>query len=198
MKLRRVFHKAQASQAYPLRLLTLCLFFAVGIVAGQILQRAVPGETGSELEAYLRGYVSAAAEETQVSALQVLAVYLRAPLLLCLLGFCTFGAAVIPLVCALQGFTLSFAVACFAGNLGQKGLLLSLAVFGLRSVVALPCTLLIAQWAFDRALRRMRGETPVRTPTVRRRLLGCFFALLLGGILEITVVPRLFSAVLGG
>ena len=41
MKLRKVFHKAPASSARIPRLLTLCAFFAAGIVAGQVAQHAV-------------------------------------------------------------------------------------------------------------------------------------------------------------
>ena len=113
-----------------------------------------------------------------------------------LLASCSFGAVAIPLVCAWQGFTLSFAVACFAGSLGQEGVLLSLAAFGLRSVVVLPCTLLVAQWAFDKTLCRLRGESAAGTAAQRWRLIGCFIVLILGAVLEMTVVPRLFTLAL--
>lgn len=120
MKLRKVFHKAPASSARIPRLLTLCAFFAAGIVAGQVAQHAV---TGGELADYLRSYAGMVAENgaAQASLLRVAVAYLREPTIIFLLASCSFGAVAIPLVCAWQGFTLSFAVACFAGSLGQEG-----------------------------------------------------------------------------
>lgn len=120
MKLRKVFHKAPASSARIPRLLTLCAFFAAGIVAGQVAQHAV---TGGELADYLRSYAGMVAENgaAQASLLRVAVAYLRESTIIFLLASCSFGAVAIPLVCAWQGFTLSFAVACFAGSLGQEG-----------------------------------------------------------------------------
>lgn len=193
MKLCKVFRPTQTSQARIPRLLTLCAFFAVGILCGQLAQRAA---AGGELADYLRTYAGMVAQNgiTQPSLPRVAAAYLREPLIILLLGSCTFGAVAIPLVCAWQGFTLSFAVACFAGSLGRDGVLLSLAAFGLRCLVVLPCTLLIARWAFDKTLRRLRGEPSA--PGQRGRLIAAFALLLLGAVLEMTFVPQLFTMAL--
>ena len=189
MKLRKVFHKAPASSARIPRLLTLCAFFAAGIVAGQVAQHAV---TGGELADYLRSYAGMVAENgaAQASLLRVAVAYLREPTIIFLLGSCSFGAVAIPLVCAWQGFTLSFAVACFAGSLGQEGVLLSLAAFGLRSVVVLD----MANNQLHRDLSRL--ITRVLAAAQRWRLIGCFIVLILGAVLEMTVVPRLFTLAL--
>lgn len=200
MKLRKVFNRAQASPSHPLRLLTLCAFFAVGIIAGQVIQYTVGIDGATELAAYLRGYAGMITQQDATvssSAVRVFITYFRGPLLLLLLGFCTFGAVAIPLVCALQGFTLSFAVACFSASLGYEGVLLSLAAFGLRGVVTLPCSLIIAQWAFDKTINRLKGEPFAGSATQRRRLAACFFVLVLAAVLEIILVPQLFLLVLG-
>ena len=120
----------------------------------------------------LRRYAGLVAESgpTQASLPMAAAAYLREPAVIFLLGFCTFGAAVLPLVCLWQGFTLSFAVACFAASLGRDGVLLSLAAFGIRGVILIPCTLLTAQWAFDKALARLLGEKAA--PSRRTALVG--------------------------
>ena len=89
MKLRKVFHRAQASSSHPLRLLTLCVFFAVGIIAGQVMQYTVGIDGSTELAAYLRGYAGMITQqESSVpsSAVQVVITYFRGPLLLFLLG----------------------------------------------------------------------------------------------------------------
>ena len=200
MKLCKVFHRAQASPSHPLRLLMLCAFFAVGIIVGQVIQYAVGSDGNTELAAYLRGYAGMIAEQETVvssSAIQVAIAYFRGPLLLFLLGFCTFGAVAIPLVCGMQGFILSYAVACFAATLGYQGVPLSLAAFGLRGVVTLPCSLIIAQWALDKTIQRLKGEPFAGSAAQRRRLTACFFILALGAILEIILVPKFFLLILG-
>ncbi len=193
MKLRRVWNQAQASQPRVTRLLTLCAFFAAGIVLGQVVQPAV---TAGDLADYLRRYAGLVAENgpTQASLPMAAAAYLREPAVIFLLCFCTFGAAVIPLVCLWQGFTLSFAVACFAASLGRDGVLLSLAAFGIRGVILIPCTLLTAQWAFDKALARLLGEKAALSR--RGPLAACLALLLLGAVLEVIAVPRLFALLL--
>lgn len=196
MRLRKVFHRAQMSRPQLPRLLTLCAFFAAGIIAGQLAQTAA---ASSELAAYLHRYAGWLAQDgaATVSFWQVAVSYLREPLAVLLFGFCTFGAAVIPLVCAWQGFTLSFAVACLAASFGSRGILLALAALGVRCVILLPCTLVLARWAFDRALCRLRGEAP--TWTGQWWLLpGCFIFLTLGAVLETTAVPRWFILVFSG
>ena len=85
MKLRKVFHRAQASSSHPLRLLTLCAFFAVGIIAGQIMQYMVGVDGSTELATYLRGYAGMITQQEALapsSALQVVIIYFRGPLLL--------------------------------------------------------------------------------------------------------------------
>ena len=203
MKLRKVFHKAPASSARIPRLLTLCAFFAVGIVAGQVAQHAV---TGGELADYLRSYAGMVAENgaAQASLLRVAAAYLREPAIIFLLGSCSFGAVAIPLVCAWQGFTLSFAVACFAGSLGQEGVLLSLAAFGLRSVVVLPCTLLLgsAAWETSRGLAALSvgGGKRAKGVTYGKRYWSRFgsacVCLFFGAALELWFIPRILSLLL--
>lgn len=196
--MRKVLHGAQASRPHILRLLTLCAFFAVGIVAGQLIGPMALRDSGSELTEYLHSYAGIAAEITAepVSVLRVLAAYFRVPLLLLLLGFCTFGAVLIPVVCAVQGFLLSFAVSCFAAAFGSGGLSLTLAAFAVRAAILLPCALVIAQWAFDRTVSRLQGEKAA-TGGGQRHLFVCFALLLTGAVLELAVVPRLIALALG-
>lgn len=196
MKLRKVLHRAQASQPRISRLLLLCAFFAVGIVGGQLVPRTT---VSGELAEYVRGlaHLTAQSDTVRASLLGVAVAYLREPAVLFLLSFCAFGTVLIPLVCAWQGFTLSFAVACLANGLGQDGFWLSLAAFGIRAAILLPCTLLIAQWAMDRALLRLHRQGGGDGAALwRRRLVVCLMLLVLGIVLEAMVVPQLFSLAL--
>ena len=100
------------------RLLLLALFFLAGVLLGQVLSGRVPDTTGDELRRY--------------------------PLFAFLLGFASIGVVLLPCVTAAYGFFLSFSVCCFTAAFGVDGVLLALAVFGLRCLVTLPCYFLLA------------------------------------------------------
>lgn len=200
MKLRRDIHRAQTSQPRSLRLMMLCAFFAAGIAAGQVAAALVLRDGGgAELTEYLQRFSVLLAQGAQdaPSVLRVFGVYFQVPLLVLLLGYCSFGAAAIPLVCAVHGFALAFSVACFLGAFGRQGLLLALAAMGVRAAVTMFCGLVLGQWAFRRALCRLRGKKPEsETAAERRQLLVCVPLLLMAALFELALVPQLIRAAL--
>ena len=117
-----------------LRLVLLALFFLGGIFLGQVLAGKVPDATGQELTEYLRGYVALEAGVTPQAMLSALVLYYRYPLFAVLLGFASIGVALLPCLTAAFGFSLSFSVCCFTASFGGNGVLLALAVFGVRCV----------------------------------------------------------------
>ena len=123
------------------RLLLLALFFLAGVLLGQVLSGRVPDTTGDELRRYLEDYVRLGGEgaPTVQTALSALVIYFRYPLFAFLLGFASIGVVLLPCVTAAYGFFLSFSVCCFTAAFGVDGVLLALAVFGLRCMVTLPC-----------------------------------------------------------
>ena len=78
-------------------------------------------------------------------------MYFRYPLAAFLLGFASIGVLALPLVTGAFGGFLSFSVCCFTASFGPDGVLLALAVFGLRCVVTLPCYFLLAVPALERS-----------------------------------------------
>ena len=122
------------------RLLLLALFFLAGVLLGQVLSGRVPDTTGDELRRYLEDYVRLGGEgaPTVQTALSALVIYFRYPLFAFLLGFASIGVVLLPCVTAAYGFFLSFSVCCFTAAFGVDGVLLALAVFGLRCMVTLP------------------------------------------------------------
>lgn len=189
---RTTAYRARFSELRGLRLPALCVFFALGAVLGHVAAQLVGGD--SELAAYLRSFASLeAGAVASASTLQVLVAYFRYPLLALLLGYCSFGAAAIPLLLLVQGFSLSFAAASLAASLGRQGVVLALASFGLRSIITVVCTLLLALWVLEKAAGR--SESKGKSSSVN--MIGfCFLVLALGVILELTVVPKLFSLAL--
>ena len=71
--------------------------------------------------------------------LSALVLYFRYPLLAFLLGFASIGIVLLPCLTVAFGFFLSFSVCCFTAAFGPGGVLVALAVFGLRCLVTRPC-----------------------------------------------------------
>ena len=152
--------KRQAEEGRLPCLLFLALFFLGGVIMGQVLTGRVPAAAGEELERYLADYLRLGGAEAP--ALPAAALYFRYPLAAFLLGFTALGAALVPCLTAAFGFFLSFSVCCFTAVFGAEGVLLALAVFGLRCLVTLPCYLLLAAdaWTSSVALASQRLGRP--------------------------------------
>lgn len=136
----------QGEPSFLPRLALLALFFLAGVILGQVLSGHVSDATGEELTRYLTDYItlddsSALSAKTALSAL---VIYFRYPLLAFLLGFASVGLVLLPVITVAYGFFLSFSVCCFTAAFGGDGVLLALAVFGLRCLVTLPCYFLLA------------------------------------------------------
>ena len=188
------------------RLLFLAAFFFGGVCLGQVLAGRVPDATGQELRRYLEGYL--ALENgglTSGDLWAALVLYARYPLLAFLLGFASVGVVLLPLTSTAFGFFLSFSVSCFTAAFGSDGVLLALAVFGLRCAVTLPCYFLLAVPALGTSgalaslsFGRGRRAAPVTYGKVWWRRLGlCVLVLLLGVCAELFASPWLLRLVLG-
>lgn len=142
-------------QSAPLpRLVLLALFFLGGVLLGQVVSGRVPDATGDELGRYLTDYLrlDGGTERTAAAALSAAVIYFRYPLLAFLLGFTSLGVLLLPCATVAYGFFLSFSVCCFTAAFGSDGVLLALAVFGLRCAVTLPCYFLLAVPAWERSV----------------------------------------------
>lgn len=188
------------------RLLLLALFFAAGVLLGQVLAGWVPDATGEELRRYLEDYVrlGGGTAPSPRAVLSTLVIYFRYPLLAFGLGFASIGVALLPCVTVAYGFFLSFSVCCFTAAFGADGVLLALAVFGLRCAVTLPCYFLLAvpAWGNSAALAaasfgRGRRAAPVVYGRVWwLRTAACAGILLAGMGVELFCSPWLLEAVL--
>lgn len=189
-----------------LRLLLLAACFLAGLFLGQVLSARVSANAAGELTAYLNGYFSlnAPPEPTGKTVASALVVYLRYPLLAFLLGFASVGAALLPALTAAYGFFLSFSVCCFTAAFGRSGVLLALAVFGLRCLITLPCYFAVAVPALEKsvALAALSLEKGGRPPPpvygrewwLRLATVGAVLAF--GVLTELLVAPWLLNWVL--
>lgn len=144
------------------------------------------------LASQLRGFAAGADGAMSGSLLSVIVLYFRYPLLVLLFGYYSFGAVAIPLLLAMQGFTFAFSAASLSAALGRQGVVLALTAFGLRSILTVVCTLLLALFMLERTAGNSEGKTKTNGNIVAL----CFLLLAVGIILELTVVPRLFAPVL--
>lgn len=187
-------------------LVLLALFFFGGVILGQVLAGRVPDATGGELTHYLTDYVrlNGEAELTAKTALSAAVLYFRYPLLAFLLGFASVGVVLLPCVTVAFGFFLSFSVSCFTAAFGADGVLLALAVFGLRCAVTLPCYFLLAvpSWGKSAALASLsfgRGRrcAPVAYGRIWwLRLAVCGAVLLAGVCVDLFVSPLFLRLIL--
>lgn len=184
--------------------LTLCLglFFLGGILIGRTCSFATAEPAGQELTSYLRDYLSLESERSCKTAVSALILYFRYPLLALLLGSSTLGIILLPLASSAFGFSLSFAVNCFAAAFGSSGVLLALAIFGVRCLISLPCFFLMAvpAWANAAALtsfgRCHRAAPVLHGRVLWRRTAFCAAALLVGTGFEWFCSPWLLRLVL--
>lgn len=173
------------------RLLLLALFFLGGILLGQVLAGKVPDGTGDELTRYLTDYVYLYGQTAPEGRAfwETVVIYFRYPLLAVFLGFTSVGVVLLPVVAVAFGFFLSFSVSCFTAAFGGEGVLLALAVSGLRCALTLPCFFLLAvpSWQTSWALAGLslgRGQrcAPVVYGRVWWLRAGLAAAVLLAGV----------------
>lgn len=174
-----------------MRLFALCVFFTIGVAAGHIAAQLLGAD--SELSAHLHSYALLETEATPAtSAATVVALYFRYPLMVFVFWCCNFPVAAMLPVLSVQGFSLSFAAASLAATLGRKGVALALAAFGLRGFLSLIATLLLAQLF----LLRTADSSESKGKPISKILIVCVLLLAVGVVLELTVMPKLFSLAL--
>ena len=191
MNTRRLTKRTPVQLPMLPRLLLLALFFLAGIFLGQVLSGRVPDATGDELRRYLEDYMQlgGGGAPTARTVLSALVIYFRYPLMAFLLGFASIGVVLLPGVTAAYGFFLSFSVCCFTAAFGTDGVLLAMAVFGLRCLVTLPCYFLLAasSWGTAAGLAAVSFGSGRRTaPVVYGRAcwarFGAYCLALLAGV----------------
>jgi hypothetical protein len=114
-----------------------------------------------------------------------------------------FGAVLIPVVVAMRGFFLSFAMTTFVRLFGGSGLLFSAALFGIQCLFVLPCIILIASQGLVSAsllfsLAAGKGKKisgSAFTGAYFLRVLICLGVLLLCSAAETFITPYLVSLV---
>ena len=190
-------------QRVPVPMLVLSAFIVLGVILGYVFALRSLQSAGGELKQYFDAFLSGGVNRPfSVRALgETLLCYFRAPGIVFLLGFASIGIVAVPLVCACQGFLLSYSLFCFALSLGRGSFPLLLALFGIRLLAVLPCTLLLGNASLDksRALLSLslggggRGRAVSYGSAYWYRFGICCVCLLFAALLELWLVPQFLA-----
>ena len=202
MKVSRLLSTRKFSGVFPLKVLLLCVFFALGILLGGAAHSLVADGEEQQLREYLLQYAQLAEQAKDASGAvnSSLVTYLRYPLMVMLCGFMALGVVLIPTLCLAQGFFLSFAVHAFASAIGQEGVNIALCALGMRCLFTVPLTLFLAMHAITASVNQLRlrsegrrKEYPIYGSAYWMRFVICVLILLVGVVLEISVVPDILG-----
>lgn len=182
--------------------LILGILFLAGSAAGCVSAGLLRVEDGQELLNYLNGY-SESLRDGGVHAgfWSVLCQTVRFPLMAFLLGLTALGVVGIPVLFAVRGFLLCYAVSVFYRLLGVSGLLPAFCLFGITALLWMPVMfrlgvqgLLGAHGLLRRALGNGRYPLPYNSSYFVSCAL-CAAALVLCAGLEYLMVPTLLQVV---
>lgn len=179
--------------------------FFLGGLAGCLLASYVGGDGAVSLRAYVEQFLQTAqsGELSVPAAAALIWDTARWPLLALLLGFTALGLLGLPLLFAVRGFLLSFAVASLVRLFGGAGCLLAMALFGISGALSVPALFVLGVQSFQAARQlagRVWGDGKLSMPYGKMyfvRCGGCAAALCVCILLDCFVVPALVSGLAG-
>lgn len=182
---------------------SICFF--LGGLAGFLLAANVGGGGTDSLSAYIRGFLDAAGAGATSAPSLLLLIWevFRWPLFTVVLGFTALGLVGIPVLFAVRGFLLSFAISSFVHLLGGVGCLLALLVFGVSGLVSVPALFVLGVQglAAARSLAgKVLGEGRRSSPFGKAYFLRCGLcagAFCVCILLEYLAVPALVAGMAG-
>ena len=184
------------------RLLLGSLFLA-GSVFGCVAAGFIDDANGSLFESVDSYMALFSQTELAVPFWRVLWETARVPMLILLLGFTALGVLGIPLLFAVRGFLLCYAISAFYRMLGVSGLLPAVCLFGISALVWLPVLFQLGVQGLLGAyglLRRVMGDGryPLRYDGAYLIRCGlCAAAICLCAGIECLVVPALLQRIVG-
>lgn len=179
--------------------------FLAGGLAGLLLSGKSGGSERTVLAELLRTFLERSAAQTPQTPPVPILLWeaVRWHALVFVLGFTSLGLLFLPVVFALRGFLLAFAIGVFVHLFGGAGAVLAMAVFGVTGAVSLPALFVLGVQGMgaSRALAsRFLGESRRTLPYGRvyfLRCAACAGALCVCVLLESAAVPELVSGAAG-
>ena len=115
------------------------------------------------------------------------------------LGLSLTGVALIPALSALRGFMLSYSISAIVRLLGSKGAWLALSVFGIRTVMTIPCFFILCVYAYSTSTHIFRQSLSknvklTASPFNSRTVIAtgiCLVILLISALIDTYLTPYL-------
>ena len=117
------------------------------------------------------------------------------------LGFSILGVFFIPLLTAVRGFFLTFSVSTVVRVIGGKGALLALSIFGVDTLIGIPCFIILSVYSYSVSSYLLRlavsknqrsGISPFNSSLFTNSGI-CLAVLLVAAAFDCYVAPRLIS-----
>lgn len=178
--------------------------FLLGSATACICAKYVAGDGLDSLSAYVLNYIDVlkAGSFIRPGFFTVVFDVLKYAALIFVAGFSFLGVAAVPIIMAMRGFFLCFSISAFVIAFGYAGFTIALAVFGLSSLIILPCLFALAARSFSSArvlLGTLRDKSSGGGQAFDRAFflnaLICLGFLLMAVFLEYLITPLLISAV---
>ena len=205
--MKRVIIKAAVWQpdAFLPWLALLSALFLIGAAVGCTSVAMVDDNSREELYSYIAGTMTSQNGRTFIALLASFFNLSKYHLIAYACGFTALGVLVLPVVMAIRGYFLAFSAAAFIKVFGLHGFTFSFLIFGVQSLISLPClfilaiqSLQISIYLFGTAAHRQRGSylSPV-SRTSLSRLGFCLAALLICSLYDTFLVPFLILRMIG-
>ncbi len=198
---RLLFVLPQNDKAHFFGLLLCGAMFLCGSVIGTFSAGLVRDGTGlsAVLNNYLSAYLDGAASKPDLFA-AVLDAY-KYHLAALFLGLSVLGVFFIPVLSAVRGFMLSYSVSAVVRLLGGKGVGLALSVFGLRTLLTIPCFFILSICAYAMSTYIFRQSLSknmkiTASPFNSRTMLVCGVCLLvlfISALIDTYLTPHLIG-----
>ncbi len=198
---RLFFVLPQSDKTHFFGLLICGAMFLCGCVIGTFSAGLV-GD-GTKLNAILSDYIASYINGSVPSPDFITSVFdaFKYHLAAIFLGLSVLGVIFVPLLSAVRGFMLSYAVSAIVRLLGGKGVWLALSVFGIHTLLTIPCFFILCIYAYSSASYIFRQSfsrnMKLTASPFNSRMITvcglCLLILLVTAVIDTYLTPQLIS-----
>lgn len=132
-----------------LNLIILSVFLLCGILIGSFSASYIENDTATQLSSSIANSIGH--KNFEIKPLLLITIWdnLKYFLLEVFWGFTFLGVIAIPITLAVRGYFLAFSIGAIINSYGISGIWLALALFGVQSIISIPCLIAISNKSFD-------------------------------------------------
>ncbi len=175
--------------------------FLCGCIIGTVTARFI--SDGTNLNTYVSNYISffLSGSSSKPGLITAITDNLKYHLFAIFLGFSVLGVFCIPILSAVRGFFLSFSISAIIRLLGSKGIILALSIFGVNTLLTIPCFFVLSVSAFSASLYILRlvfskNVKSSVSPFNSRFFINCgicLIVLMMSALIDTYLTPYLIS-----